>query len=85
MTVRTVFHSRKDEQARYQELGGDSSESFFFRYLVLCFCALSGGMPSSSAAHRSAVLCYSLLLMQLRGLWEWETKLKEHFTSLASR
>lgn len=31
---------------------------------------ISIDMPSSSAAHFSGILCYSVLLMQLPGLWE---------------
>lgn len=43
------------------------------------FFALSNEMPSSSAAHFSGILCCSVLLMQLQGLWEYGDETKRAF------
>lgn len=40
---------------------------------------ISIDMPSSSAAHFSGILCYSVLLMQLPGLWEYRQETKRAF------
>lgn len=36
-------------------------------------------MPPSSAAHFSGILCSSVLLMQLQGLWEYGDETKRAF------
>lgn len=40
---------------------------------------ISNDMPWSSAAHFSGISCYSLLLMQLQGLWEYRDETKRPF------
>lgn len=76
------FHSHK----RHQKLRSDSLESLLSSYPLLCvffffwcFSTLSNEMPPSSAAHFSGILCSSVLLMQLRGLWEYGDETKRAF------
>lgn len=73
------FYSHKDKQVRDEDLHNGSLESLLFSYTLLCFCVISNDMPSSSAAHFSAIPCYSPLLMQLQGLWECRDKTKRPF------
>lgn len=79
MTVRIVLIQSRSDSSSFTT--NESSESLSFRYLLLCFrsCTLSSEMPSSSAAHFSAILCYSLLLMQLQGWWEYGDETKRAF------
>lgn len=76
------FHPHKDKQVRDEDLHNDSLESLLFSYTIAVYsrCGMiSIDMPSSPAAHFSGILCYSVLLMQLPGLWEYRHETKRAF------